>query len=218
MTRIFLLLTLVAFSTKAPAQSCDFASVVQGAQTIIDNAALVDGASVWLESGDLTVSETHHLGTFDATTVVRIASATKLLSAVAILALVDEGLLDLDAPVSTYLPLWSGARGTMTVRQMFSHTSGLPGGSSHAPLSDSTVTLAQAVEQIRTTIPLDANPGTQFACVGAIVGAGFPDPCCDAVGVDEHGLLRRRLHQQPADCGGRAIVTGRLCESAPHVA
>lgn len=145
---------------------CDFSPVAQVAQGIVDNALVVNGASVWLETADQSVSESHYLGTFDATTVVPIASATKLLSAVVILSLVDDGMIDLDAPVSSYLPLWSGVSGTMTVRQMFSHTSGLPGGSSHSVLSDSTITLAQAVEQIRTTIVLDAPPGTQFAYGG----------------------------------------------------
>ncbi|MEM7163983.1 MAG: serine hydrolase [Planctomycetota bacterium] len=162
---------LVAYWGGAPAtalfgQPCDFSGVTQVAQGLIDNGFLVNGASVWLETGDLAVSEVHYLGTYDASTVVPIASATKLLSAVAILSLVDDGLLDLDAPVATYLPLWNGARGTMTVRQMFSHTSGLPGGSQHPVLGDDTLNLAQAVEQIRTTTPLDAAPGTQFAYGG----------------------------------------------------
>ena len=152
--------------SRAAAQMCDFSPVANVAQGIVDDALLVTGASVWLETGDLSVDETFHLGTFDDTTVVPIASATKLLSAVVILSLVDDNLLDLDAPLSSYLPQWTGVAGTMTVRQMFSHTSGLPGGSDHAVLGDDTLTLAQAVEVIRTTIPLAAPPGAEFSYGG----------------------------------------------------
>ena len=79
--------------------------------------------------------------------LIAIASASKWVSAVAILTLVDDGLIDLDAPLSTYLPQFTGSKGTMTVRQMFSHTSGLPGGSSWAVLTDGTITLAEAADE-----------------------------------------------------------------------
>lgn len=64
--------------------------------------------------------------------VNEIASATKLPSAAAILTLVDEGKLDLDAPISTYLaanPAFSlpADKAAITMRMLLSHTSGLPG-------------------------------------------------------------------------------------------
>lgn len=61
---------------------------------------------------------------------VRAGSNTKTFTAVVILQLVQEGLIDLDTPVETYLP--SLVRGeaidgaTITVRQLLQHTSGLP--------------------------------------------------------------------------------------------
>ena len=61
---------------------------------------------------------------------VRIASNTKTFTATVVLQLVGEGLVDLDAPVETYLPgLVRGAGGDgreITVRQLLQHTSGLP--------------------------------------------------------------------------------------------
>ncbi|WP_222196009.1 serine hydrolase domain-containing protein [Modestobacter italicus] len=61
---------------------------------------------------------------------VRIASNTKTFVATVVLQLVGEGLVDLDAPVETYLPgLVRGPRGdgtVITVRQLLQHTSGLP--------------------------------------------------------------------------------------------
>ncbi|MGD8361395.1 MAG: serine hydrolase domain-containing protein [Gemmatimonadota bacterium] len=58
------------------------------------------------------------------------ASVTKMYTATAVLLLAEDGLIDLDAPISTYLPesvyspIPNGARAT--VRQLLSHTSGIP--------------------------------------------------------------------------------------------
>ncbi|HJX43337.1 MAG TPA: serine hydrolase domain-containing protein [Geodermatophilus sp.] len=61
---------------------------------------------------------------------VRIASNTKTFVAVVVLQLVEEGLVELDAPVERYLPgLVRGPGGDghgITVRQLLQHTSGLP--------------------------------------------------------------------------------------------
>ena len=61
---------------------------------------------------------------------VRIGSNSKTFFAVALLQLVDEGTIDLDAPVETYLPglvHGDGVDGSaITVRQLLQHTSGLP--------------------------------------------------------------------------------------------
>jgi CubicO group peptidase (beta-lactamase class C family) len=57
-----------------------------------------------------------------------LASLTKVLAATSVAArLVDRGALQLDAPVSRYLPAFAGAgREKVTVRMLLDHTSGLP--------------------------------------------------------------------------------------------
>lgn len=56
----------------------------------------------------------------------RIASITKTFTAVTVLQLVEEGRVDLDAPVTTYLPnLDVPDADQMTVRMLLNHTSGL---------------------------------------------------------------------------------------------
>lgn len=55
----------------------------------------------------------------------RIGSVTKTFVATAILQLVDEGRVDLDAPVETYLPGTVPGGAAITVRQVLNHTSGL---------------------------------------------------------------------------------------------
>ena len=61
----------------------------------------------------------------------RIASISKVFTATLAMTLVDDGLLDLDTPVVTYLPelelVDAQARERITMRQLLSHTSGLYG-------------------------------------------------------------------------------------------
>lgn len=61
-----------------------------------------------------------------ASTVYRIGSITKQFTAAGILRLVEQGKVQLDAPVSTYLPHFPRADGRVTIRQLLTHTSGLP--------------------------------------------------------------------------------------------
>ena len=57
-----------------------------------------------------------------------VASLTKVIGTTGVAArFVDQGLLDLDAPVSRYLPACTGGeRSLVTVRMLLDHTSGLP--------------------------------------------------------------------------------------------
>jgi D-alanyl-D-alanine carboxypeptidase len=63
-------------------------------------------------------------GVTDAT-LFRGFSVTKTVTAVAVLQLVDRGLVELDAPASTYLPHFP-YRGGITVRHLLSHSAGIP--------------------------------------------------------------------------------------------
>lgn len=60
-------------------------------------------------------------------TIVNVFSVSKAFCTVAIMRLVDDGLLDLDAPVIRYWPQFArGDKGGITVRQLMSHQAGLP--------------------------------------------------------------------------------------------
>ena len=61
-------------------------------------------------------------------TVTLVWSVSKTMAALAVLTLVDQGLLDLDAPVAAYWPEF-GAHGKdeVLVRHVLGHTSGVPG-------------------------------------------------------------------------------------------
>ncbi len=58
-------------------------------------------------------------------TVYRLASLTKSLTAVAVMHLVEDGKLDLDAPIQKYVPLYPAKRWTITPRQLLTHTAGV---------------------------------------------------------------------------------------------
>ena len=67
-----------------------------------------------------------------------LASASKSFTALAIMQLVEDGKVDLDAPVVTYLPSFSvgdeSASATITVRHLLNHTSGLPEDTAYEPM------------------------------------------------------------------------------------
>lgn len=66
-----------------------------------------------------------------ADAVFQIGSITKLWTSTLVMQLVDEGMVDLDAPIRTYLPdfriLDEGAAAQITTRQLLSHTAGFEG-------------------------------------------------------------------------------------------
>ena len=122
-------------------------------------------------------------------TVFRIGSITKTFTAVAVLQLCERGLIDLDAPAGSYLrayrliPAKPGHR-PPTVRQLLTHTAGLPQlvypARAFQPVLGETVAYGQRVptldEFYRGRLHLIAEPGTRhtysnhgFATLGQIV-------------------------------------------------
>ncbi len=62
---------------------------------------------------------------FTETTLTRMASVAKPMTAIAIMQLVEKAMIDLDASIVDYLPGFPNYR-RITVRQLLSHTSGIP--------------------------------------------------------------------------------------------
>lgn len=80
-------------------------------------------ADIW--GGHADVARTRP---WERDTIVNVWSTTKEVTALAVLLLVDRGLVDLDAPVATYWPEFAanGKEGVL-VRHVMSHTSGVSG-------------------------------------------------------------------------------------------
>ncbi len=65
---------------------------------------------------------------FSLETKVRMGSIAKPMTALAIMQLVEQGMLDLDAPIQTYIPDYPKQEKTqITTRHLLSHTSGISG-------------------------------------------------------------------------------------------
>ena len=105
----------------------------------------------------------------EPTTLYDLASLTKVVGlTTACMLLVDEGKLELDAPVQHYLPAFRGAgKKRVTIRHLLTHSSGLP---DWRPLYRETANRAEALALVDTT-PLEWPPGERFVYsdLGAIV-------------------------------------------------
>ncbi len=166
MRRSLLLSCLLWLSTSSQAQTCAFTSAETQFSNLLTSETL-NGGAVLVGNRQGLLYE-HYFGNYNASTVIPIASASKLLSALRIAQLADSGAIDLDAPVSQYLPQFAGEKGTMSVRQMFSHTAGYGNDSLSPVLIDTSISLAEAVDQIACCQPLNAgySVGGQFSYGG----------------------------------------------------
>jgi CubicO group peptidase (beta-lactamase class C family) len=124
------------------------------------------GAVVVVGRGD-TILYSHGYGRFTwsrkartpdpATTLWDLASLSKVVGTTSAAAvLVDQGRLDLDAPVQHYLPQFTGpGKDQVTVRMLFDHTSGLP---AYAYLYREANDRASAIQKLYE-VPLERTPG-----------------------------------------------------------
>ena len=115
--------TSAASATARPAATPDFSAVTSYMDAGWPSLQLPGAALLVVKDGKVVYEK--YFGAYTPQTVVPIASSSKWLSAAVIMTLVDEGKIDLDAPVSRYLPRFTGDKAGMTIRQMFSHSSGL---------------------------------------------------------------------------------------------
>ena len=84
----------------------------------------LDGAALLVVRDGQTFRNTGY-ATYNTSTIVPIASASKWLTAATMLSLVDDGRLTLDDKVINHLPEFTGTSGDATIRQLLSHTSGI---------------------------------------------------------------------------------------------
>ncbi|WP_460482760.1 serine hydrolase domain-containing protein [Comamonas humi] len=136
-------------------------------------------------------------------TVFRLASMSKPIVSVAAMRLVEQGKLDLDAPVTAYLPYFSPALAdgrvpAITIRQLLTHTSGLGYGFAEGRdgtyarlgisdgLDDSSGSLDENLRRLAKS-PLYFEPGSQWRyslsidVLGAVVAKASGQPLPQAV-------------------------------------
>lgn len=88
----------------------------------------LSGATVVVVHRDLGIVHARGFGDMDVSRVSLLASSSKVLSVGVLMRLADQGLLDLDAPISDYLaPLYGEFKTDITTAQLLSNSAGMVG-------------------------------------------------------------------------------------------
>ena len=168
------LLLLAGSLTIAPLHAelkYDFAPVTQQIDGMLQAYPLINGASLIVIRNGAVIDE-EYFGTYTSTTRIPIASASKWLSALAIERLVEKGQLSWSDTVGKYFPNAPADKLAITLGQLFSHTSGLPGQPDAPCLGDHTnYTLDSCAQQI-LGLTLQYAPGQGFAYGGNSMQVG----------------------------------------------
>ncbi len=126
--------SLSTLQTEASDQS-PYALIIQAIEKFAREQMAIDktpGFSVGFLKDDFTW--THAFGYADLENMVpakpqssyRMASITKTFTAIAVLQLVEEGKMDLDAEIQTYVPYFPQKKWPITIRQLLGHLGGIP--------------------------------------------------------------------------------------------
>ena len=143
----------------------------------LDQESVGNAAFILVDDG-LPVSE-HFVSRgapVDRDTQFQVASLSKWVTAWGVMTLVEQGKVDLDAPVSRYLTRWQLPAGAfdndkVTVRRLLSHTAGLTDGLGYAGFEPGVP--VQSLEASLTRAS-DASPGADGSVhVGMEPGSGF---------------------------------------------
>lgn len=89
----------------------------------ISAGILKNGEIIWLNAKGISDLEDNDYATTKS--LYRIASISKPITAVAIMQLVEKGLIDLDKDARTYIPDFPEKKWKFTVRQLLNHTAGI---------------------------------------------------------------------------------------------
>jgi CubicO group peptidase (beta-lactamase class C family) len=184
--------------------------------TAVDRQQIVGGVVVVLREGApvyrraVGLADRENGRRVQVDTIFRLASITKPIVTVAAMRLIEAGKLDLDAPITQYLPDFRPKLGerepSLTVRQLLTHTAGL----SYAHM--------QPVDgpylKLGVSDGLDS-PGLSFEEeLRRIVSAGlFYEPGAQwgySLGIDVSGAAIERVTGQPLPAAIEALVTKPL--------
>lgn len=172
MKRIAAAVCVLMLAGVAPAKADD------GVQTVLNQYAAQAGPGAAVRYGAGTLSagtaKIHEQRAITSGDHFRIGSQTKTFTAVVVLQLAGEGRVELDAPISRYLPgvVTGNYNGdVITVRQLLQHTSGMVNYVRDARANpDGTYTLAELVRSAMDE-PAQAAPGAAqlYSNVGFLV-------------------------------------------------
>ena len=128
-------------------------------------AVVLEGEPVW--SAGFGMADLEDFAPVTSSTLFRLGSISKPITATAILQLWERGKLDLDAPVQKYCPAFPQKEWPITARELLAHLGGIrhyhPDGQGDIP-EDSARHFASMEESLHifAADPLVAKPGTKF--------------------------------------------------------
>ncbi len=169
--------------------AADLSAALVDIEPHLQAAAGATGAAIIIFEPDGSIMYHATTGKLTIDEPIYVASASKWVAAALLMILVDDGLLDLDAPASRYAPYLTGDKSGITLRQMFSHTSGMNSG--HAVEANPLWSLQSFAREL-ADLPLESDPGTTLSYGGVsmqIAGAIMED----AAGQSFQSLFLERL-------------------------
>ncbi len=150
-------------------------------------------------------------------TVYKIGSLSKSYTALLILQLVEKGEIDLDAEVAHYLKEYEGPASRVTIRQLLTHTSGIPNYTAlpgAMPMMSWVVTTRDDIVGLFRDKALEFEPGSQYSYSNS--GYYLLGLIIEAVsGSDYFDYLETSLLEP---FGLKATFTGDYAEIVPHQA
>ncbi len=187
----------------------------------------VNGKTLWQVTSGYANKATRR--SFEADTKVRMASIAKPMTALAVMQLVEQGLIDLNAPIQTYLPDYPKQLNTqITTKHLLSHTSGIAGykNPKEAETKINYPSLSEAVNLFKDR-PLLFEPGTEYSyttygytllglilekVTGVQFEAYMQQHIWDAAGMNNTGVAKFGVNQANASNLYRRSRNGKIKE------
>ena len=119
----------------------------------------------FLLAGGYGLAEAEHGVEADVDTLFRIGSITKQFTAAAILRQVEAGQLELEEPLTSYLPEYPDSGDEVTLLHLLTHTSGIPSYTNLGPAWSRTVPLELPHAELLAMFqdaPLEFEPGSEY--------------------------------------------------------
>jgi CubicO group peptidase (beta-lactamase class C family) len=207
---------LLAMPISARAPKPDLSGIDASMARIVSRYRL-EGASLWVSYNGATVFRSHY-GSYSEATRIPIASASKWVSALVLARLVERGTLRWDSRVGEWWPTAPADKRGITLAQLFSHTSGLPGDENGCQGNPAT-TLQACAGQILAG-PMIAAPGMAFAYGGLsmqVAGAMAERATGQSWDALFDAEVRRPLGLSATDYGFTSTAPGNVPMTNPRV-
>ena len=146
----------------------DFSAVDTAAESFVASSSGIPGLTLAVVRKDEGQIYEKGYGEFERDRIILVASAGKVLAAGVIVALVDDGLLELDRPVAEYLD-WGDHHPGVTIENLLSMMSGIRGwpAPNHPCVHDPTTTVQECGRTVFQDESESVPPGDEYRYSGS---------------------------------------------------